>query len=129
MSGASRDRESTVTPRPLRQEERDVVLTLLKHSPSFALLSSMLDTIAVTDMNDGKMGSIKFLHRDDRDHCLGFELAKATYTDEDGILVSIALNLDQYGELFELDFWKVDFSSLIRYPRIDDLTVVAHASG
>lgn len=129
MSGASRDREATVAPRPLRREERDVVLALLKHSPSFALLSSTLDTMVVTDMSDGGMGSIRFLHRDDRDRRFGFELAKATYTDQDGVVVSIALNLDQYGDLFELDFWKVDFSSLIRYPHVDELSVVAHASG
>jgi hypothetical protein len=80
-------------------------------------------------MSDGGMGSIKFLHADDRVRRLGFEVAKATYTDDDGIPVSIALNLDQYGDLFELDFWKVDFSSLVRYPRVDELRVVAHASG
>lgn len=105
------------------------MLALLKYSPSFASLSNTLDTIAVTDMSDGGMGSIKVLHWNGRDRRFGFELAKATYVDEDGALVTIALNLDQYGDLFELDFWKVDFSSLIRYPRVDELTVVAHASG
>lgn len=129
MSDASLGREATVTPRPLRQDERDVVLAMAKHSPSIALLSRTLHTIAVMDMIDGGMGSIRFLHRDDRDRHFGFELAKATYSDEDGVLVSIALNLDQYGDLFELDFWKVDFSALIRYPRGDQLAVVAHVSG
>ena len=28
---------------------------------------------------------------------------------------------DEYGELFELDFWKVDFSPLRRYPQPQDL--------
>ena len=129
MSDASQGRDVARIPRFLRQEERAVVLALLKHSPSFGLLSRTLDTAVVADMNDGGMGSIKFIHPDDRDRRFGFEVAKATYTDEDGVLVSIALNLDQRGDLFELDFWKVDFSSLGRYPRAEELTIIPRASG
>jgi len=121
MSDALRDREAGA-PRPLRRDERDLVIALLTQSPSEASRSSVLDSITVLDMSDGVMGSIKFLHRDDRERRFGFELAKATYIDDDGVLVTIALNLDQYGDLFEVDFWKVDFSPLVRYPRVDELT-------
>jgi len=37
--------------------------------------------------------------------------------------VSVGLYLDQFGDLFELDVWKVDSSPLIRYPHPDDFEV------
>jgi hypothetical protein len=37
------------------------------------------------------------------------------------VLVSIAVNSDDRGELYEVDFWKVDFSPLRRYPNATDL--------
>jgi hypothetical protein len=36
--------------------------------------------------------------------------------DQDGVMVSITINTDQHGELYELDFWKTNFSPLSRYP-------------
>jgi hypothetical protein len=128
MSGASTDRDQVRTPRPLRLEERDLVLALLRHLPSFEALSQLLGRALIVDMNDGGMGSIKFLPPGRRDRRFGMEVAKAHYTDEDGVLVSIALNLDNHGELFEMDFWKTDFSPLIRYPRVDQLEFVARMS-
>jgi hypothetical protein len=35
--------------------------------------------------------------------------------------VSVALNVDQHGELFELDLWKVDFSPLQRIATLGEL--------
>jgi hypothetical protein len=52
---------------------------------------------------------------------LGKKIAEAEFTDEDGIPVSAVLNLDDKGQLFELDMWKVDFSALKRYPRSEGL--------
>jgi hypothetical protein len=115
--------------RPLRTEEREVVLALLKASPSRERLASGLAAALVEDMNDGGMGSVKFVYPEVPHRRMSFELADAKYTDEDGVLVSIALNLDQFGDLFELDFWKVNFSRLVRYPRAEELTVKARASG
>ena len=54
---------------------------------------------------------------------MGTVLVEADYYDLDGVLVSISVNLDINGELFEMDFWKVDFSSLRRYPKCSDLIV------
>ena len=51
----------------------------------------------------------------------GKTLAEAQYNDVDGVLVSIALNIDKNGNLFEMDFWKVDFSPLRSYPKVCDL--------
>ena len=45
------------------------------------------------------------------------EIVAADYIDEDGTPVDITVNLDQEGDLFEVDFWKVNFSPLLRYPK------------
>jgi len=71
------------------------------------------------------MGSIRFVRTDARR--FGKEVARAEYRDSDQVLVSITLNADTSGELFELDFWKVDFSPLKRYPRKEQLTTLSSA--
>jgi hypothetical protein len=99
--------------RSLRPAERALILAL---SPQFGV---ELDDALVREMQDGGMGSIRFLGGDDRRY--GRTIAEAMYVDDDGIVVSIHLNVDKTDSLFELDLWKVDFSPLLRYPRPDDL--------
>lgn len=115
--------------RRLRTEEREIVIALLKASPSRERLANALEAAIVDDMDDGGMGSIKFVYPDGQERKMSFELASADYSDLDGVPVSIALNIDQLGDLFELDFWKVNFSPLVRYPNVEQITVRARASG
>jgi hypothetical protein len=72
-------------------------------------------------MSDGGMGSIQFVNSGSGKRRFGREVAAADYIDEDGIPVDITVNLDQEGDLFEIDFWKVNFSPLVRYPAPRDL--------
>ncbi len=65
------------------------------------------------------MGSVEFIRPEPRS--FGKALVDAQYLDSDGVLVVITINSDKSGELFELDFWKVDFSALKQYPRPSDL--------
>jgi hypothetical protein len=74
-------------------------------------------------MQDGGMGSIRFVPPGTPTRRFGDAIAEAEYIDEDGVLVSIALNVDRDGELYEVDFWKVDFSPLQRYPRASEIKV------
>jgi len=76
----------------------------------------------VEGTQDGGMGGIRFVMADQR--VFGKEIARGQYMDSDGVLVSITLNIDVRGELFELDFWKVDFSRLNRYPLPHDVVMV-----
>jgi hypothetical protein len=70
---------------------------------------------AVKDLSDGGMGSLRFVTCGEAPkHAT--ELARACYTDDDGVLVSIVITVDQDGHLFEVDFWKVDFSRRQRFP-------------
>lgn len=103
--------------RPLREEEIALIHSLL--SGVGTNLRESLQASRVTDMKDGGMGSIRFVRVEPRS--FSKTLAEAQYTDVDGVCVSIAINADKKGDLFEVDFWKVDFSPLKRYPKPSDL--------
>jgi len=60
------------------------------------LLASIHDSL-VADMEDGGTGSIRFVKSGRR--AFGAALAEAEYTDDDGVLVSIAVNSDDRGAL------------------------------
>ena len=84
-------------------------------------LLCQLERAQVRDMDDGGMGSIKFAGGEHRS--LGSCLAKTEYLDRDGVPVSIALNSDTNGLLYELDMWKVNFAPLQEYPDFERLTI------
>ena len=109
--------------RPLREEEIELISSLIYRTANGEQLKSTLQSSRVIDMKDANMGSIRFA-RDER-RIFGKVLAEAECTDEDGTCVSIAINADNKGDLFEVDFWKVDFSPLKRYPKPSDLRVGA----
>jgi hypothetical protein len=108
--------------RPLRQEELEVIQAMLQASPHQP--KPQIDPNAiVSQMDDGGTGSIRFVYPDPQS--LGSAVSEAQYMDIDGVLVSINLNVDKSGRLFELDLWKVDFSPLKRYPQPGDLVFKA----
>ena len=72
-------------------------------------------------MNDGGMGSLRFVQNPTRERRFGKQIAEAHYTDSDGVAVLITINVDKHGDLFELDVWKVDYSPLKRWPKPEDL--------
>jgi hypothetical protein len=106
----------------MRGEERELIRSLLSGVDGSAILENTLASSRVTDMRDGGMGGIRFVGSEPRS--LGKTLAEAQYRDSDGVLVSIAISADNNGQLFELDFWRVDFSPLRRYPRPSDLSAM-----
>jgi hypothetical protein len=109
-------------PRPLKREEKALLTALL--TPLRADFQSKISSCLVEDMNDGGMGSLKFINSGESEiRSLGRSLAEAQYTDEDGVPVSIVVNADKNNELYELDFWKVDFSPLRRYPKPEQLII------
>ncbi|MGL4426336.1 MAG: DUF6984 family protein [Alphaproteobacteria bacterium] len=106
--------------RPLKNEEKKLLLDILKNVPNSESLAKNLEISSVEDMEDGKMGSIKFINESSKIKSKKFgSVLKALETlDLDGVPISISLNLDEDGELFELDVWKVDFSPLKKFPTI-----------
>ena len=107
--------------RNLTEEETVVVSFLLRAAKKDdAYISNFISETQCSDMNDGGMGSLNFMPRDQRmandDREFGCEMSECHFTDEDGVLVSVALFADSLGRPLELDVWKVDFSPLIRMP-------------
>lgn len=109
--------------RPLRLEEDSFIPALLQRARDGERLLVQLEHAQVFDMNDGKMGSVQFAGHDNR--FLGSCLVEAQYIDLDGVPVSIVLNADTTGQLYELDIWKADFSPLQEYPVFERVTVKA----
>ena len=107
--------------RPLRADEIDLLNGLLGLVPG-SERPTVPDSISAVDLNDGGMGSIRLIGgTDDAPRRMGRELVTVSYADEDKVPVSISLNVDERGSLYEIDIWKVDFSPLRRYPRPADL--------
>jgi hypothetical protein len=104
--------------RQLKPEEHALLKFLLDQSGRTDLVSE-LESAAVTDMADGGMGSLRF--SGSGSNKMGKVLCEAESNDSDSIPLQISINLDQEGRLFELDIWKVDFSSLKTYPSTSTL--------
>ncbi len=97
--------------RKLNPDEIPLVKYLLDKSG----LDYSISELKVTEMNDGGMGSLLF-HSKTKDPKFGKATKEYWFKDSDGIDVTARINLDQYGELFELDVWKTDFSELKTWP-------------
>ena len=67
-----------------------------------------VSSLEAEEMVDGGMGSLLFRGSEDRK--FGAAAATLEFKNNDGVLVSVALYVDQSGAPFELDVWKVDFS-------------------
>lgn len=105
----------------LRNEEDSVIRALLGHVKHGDELLQELDGARVSDMDDGGMGSIKFAG--DERRCLGICLVEGEFVDSDGATVSIVLNADDNGRLYELDMWKANFAPLRDYPTCERMAV------
>lgn len=71
-------------------------------------------------MDDSGMGSLAFSPISPS-RSFGRTAAECMFSDQDGVSVSAALNLDQHGEPLELDVFKGDFSPLVQWPSADSL--------
>ncbi len=107
-------------------QEVSIVKRLLDLGSGDTSLKEELASVDVENMNDGGMGSIKFVHSSPQPAKFGKELVVATGRDSDGVELSIALNLDEFGRLFELDVWKVDSSPIITLPPADTLEMARY---
>lgn len=102
------------TARKMTPREVDLVEALLADHPDHASSREHLEALDVEEMNDGGMGSLRFLSS--RSPHMSQQLADVIFHDVDGMFVSATLNLDAEGMLFELDIFKGDFSPLMQIP-------------
>lgn len=97
--------------RYLSSNEIEFIEEMLKGIPEGERIISSLSNCIVTEMNDGGMGGLKFESLK-KERSLGRDISKAEFSDEDGVTVIVTLSSDNYGDIYELDLWKVDFSPL-----------------
>jgi hypothetical protein len=102
--------------RPTKQEERLVEVLVIKSGIDFPI--GWKDNLLVSQMDDGGMGSLYLfpegLNKEQRS--FGKQISELQFTDIDGVEVIASLNLDESGNLFELDIWKTDFGKLLKLP-------------
>lgn len=93
--------------------EKTLVHELLELSGLDSLPSGWLDSARVVEMDDGGMGSLRFISSGGRTEALR-QVAEITFSDVDGVLVSVTLNVNGQGVPAELDVWKTNFQPLVR---------------
>ncbi len=84
-------------------------LKLMSKLLAKAELEADLETLEVSELKDGGMGSLG-IGSEYHSRTFGKEVSTYEFTDSDGIEVSATLNLDTEGNLYELDVFKADFS-------------------
>jgi hypothetical protein len=123
MSAESLPSSSQRPVRRLRLEEKALIAKLAKGLPMESAILNTIEDAVVEELSDGGMGSLKFVDLSSSDKRFAKQIREATFADEDGVPVSITINLDQNNTLFELDIWKADNSPLKRFPRPDDISI------
>lgn len=83
-----------------------------------------LDTqaIQVTPLNDGGMGSFGIV-TESQNPLFGRVASECHFMDSDNVPVLVALHLDQFDALFEVDVWKVDFNPVVQWPKESELVL------
>jgi hypothetical protein len=102
--------------RSLKKEEYDLIVYLLKEKPNTELMIEELPSLFVEEMKDGGMGSLVFFNKNKSGRKYGKTMAQIQLSDIDGIPLLISIDLDEQGNIYELDVWKGDFSPLKRFP-------------
>lgn len=75
--------------------------------------------ILVDEYEGGIMGSIGLGSSDPTNYA--GDLIQVKYIDTDKIPVIITLTKNHQGQLLDLDFWKEDFSKLLKYPHPSEI--------
>jgi Ran GTPase-activating protein (RanGAP) involved in mRNA processing and transport len=102
-----------MTSRKLNEIEKKLIVNMPVPSPYDSMIKEKINDLLVEEMNDGQMGSLYFLSNNRReDRRLGIVISEIETMDSDKVPVSISLNCDNFGDIYELDIWKVDFSLL-----------------
>jgi hypothetical protein len=114
------------TPRRPSEGEKALLAALLERQPRARAIALDLDNLLVQEMRDGGMGSLSLIPQglECASRQFGEQLILAEFIDTDGIPVSVALNVDKKGMLYELDMWKVNFAPITRWPAPSEIKVI-----
>jgi hypothetical protein len=103
--------------RPIKEAELTIIRFLLNHikvDPNQFFISEL-----AFEYEGGKMGSINLVNENQGEY--KGDIAIAQYIDSDGVIVMITLTIDTNNNLLDLDFWKVNFEKLLKYPIPENL--------
>ncbi len=103
--------------RKLSPVERELIFRIVTSSgPEHSRYLPELSELRVEEMDDGHMGSLYILNpkKNKADRKFGRELGVLMVKDSDSVDVSVSLNLDTEGGLYELDIWKTDFTPVVK---------------
>ena len=102
--------------RNLKIDEYQLLENMLKELKDYDF---NLDNLKVMDMLDGNMGSLYIVNplktREERK--MDKAIIEKQFYDADDVSISISINIDTDGNLFELDIWRVDFNPIINFPK------------
>ncbi len=104
--------------RKIRENEKELIIFLLEK-----LNLNVADypiNEEVFEYEGGKMGSISLNNNPD---AYAGDLIQVEYIDTDNTPVMITLTHDTERQLLDLDFWKTDFSKLLKYPALSEITL------
>lgn len=102
--------------RKIKEEEIELIKFLLVKSnldPNQFIISDMVDEYEGGKMGSIGLGKVGAVYESD--------IIQAEYVDLDGVEVIISLTKDTENQILDLDFWKVDFSKLLKYPTPSEL--------
>ena len=102
--------------RKLTNAEQELICFLLKDNPDTKQIINDIPNMIVEEMNDGGMGSLRFINENGLERRFGKQISEVTLLDEDNIPVSFAIFLDNRGDIFEMNVFKADLSKLIKVP-------------
>ncbi len=118
-----RKRQFRGPPRHLTEAEINFLNFLFECCHGGRKFIAGLSDIFVQDMDDGGMGGVYFVSKIDGYRALGRKIVEAEFMDEDGIIVSVEINMDKDGNLYEFDSFKGNFSPLLNFPKGHDVKI------
>ncbi|MEO8392106.1 MAG: hypothetical protein ABI700_03855 [Chloroflexota bacterium] len=76
-----------------------------------------IDSLQVQEMLDSGVGSLYFYsQRTTEQRSFGKRIGEIEFMDVDEVKVIVSLNVDDQGDLYELDIWRVDFEPVKQWP-------------
>jgi hypothetical protein len=101
--------------RQLRDAEAEMLARLIARAGEAGKLCRAVTDLKVREMPDGGMGSLYFVsHAKAPEQRRSGRRTAELQLDYGGVPVLVSLNVDQDGDLFEMDVWKADLTPVTR---------------